>query len=158
MEANGKIEVSMKISLGADHAGFALKEHLRETLTKAGHEVLDEGTFGAESVDYPDFAHRAAEGKDMWERLVLVCGSGIGMSITANRHANIRCALVTSPEHARLARQHNDANTIAFGQRLTDPLQAESYLKTFLETPFLGLQHEKRVKKIEPDWSGHEEC
>jgi ribose 5-phosphate isomerase B len=71
------------------------------------------------------------------------------MSMAANRHANIRCALVTSPEHARLAREHNDANAIALGQRLTDPLHAESYLKTFLETPFLGLQHENRVKKIE---------
>jgi len=83
-----------------------------------------------------------------------VCGSGIGISIAANRHAGIRCALVTSLEHARLSRQHNDANAIAFGQRLTDPLQAESYLKTFLETPFENGRHQCRVDKIEISLKG----
>jgi ribose 5-phosphate isomerase B len=139
----------MKLGFASDHAGFDLKERLKAWALAQGHEAVDFGTDGPASVDYPDFAHRAAAGKDTWERLVLVCGSGIGMSMAANRHANIRCALVTSPEHARLAREHNDANAIALGQRLTDPLHAESYLKTFLETPFLGLQHENRVKKIE---------
>ena len=139
----------MKLGFASDHAGFDLKERLKAWALAQGHEAVDFGTDGTASVDYPDFAHRAAAGKNSWERLVLVCGSGIGMSMAANRHANIRCALVTSPEHARLARQHNDANAIAFGQRLTDPLQAEYYLKTFLETPFLGLQHKNRVKKIE---------
>jgi ribose 5-phosphate isomerase B len=100
-------------------------------------------------VDYPDFAHRAAQAKEQWERLVLVCGSGIGISIAANRHPGIRCALVTSPDHAKLARAHNDANAIAFGQRLTDPLKAEYYLKTFLDTPFEGGRHQGRVDKIE---------
>jgi ribose 5-phosphate isomerase B len=100
-------------------------------------------------VDYPDFAHRAAGGRQQWDRLVLVCGSGIGISMAANRHAGIRCALVTSPEHAELARRHNDANAIAFGQRLTDPLQAEYYLKIFLDTLFEGGRHEGRVRKIE---------
>jgi ribose 5-phosphate isomerase B len=141
----------MKLGFASDHAGYDLKERLKAWALAAGHEAVDFGTNGHASVDYPDFAHRAAAGFDKWERLVLVCGSGIGISITANRHANVRCALVTSPEHARLARQHNDANAIAFGQRLTDPLQAEYYLKTFLETPFLGGRHKNRVRKIELD-------
>jgi len=138
----------MRIGFASDHAGFDLKERLKAWALAQGHETVDFGTDGHASVDYPDFAHRAAEGKDKWDRLVLVCGSGIGISMAANRHADIRCALVTSPEHAELARQHNDANAIAFGQRLTDPLRAESYLKIFLETPFEGGRHQKRVDKI----------
>ena len=129
-----------------------MKGMLMAYLSELGFQVTDCGAHSKESVDYPDFAHRAAEGRNQWERLVLVCGSGIGISIAANRHAGIRCALVTSPEHAALARQHNDANAIAFGQRLTDPLQAESYLKTFLETSFEGGRHQGRVDKIE--WKG----
>jgi len=139
----------MKIGFASDHAGYDLKERLRAWALAQGHEAIDYGTDGPASVDYPDFAHRAAAGMDQWERLVLVCGSGLGISMVANRHANIRCALVTCPEHARLAREHNDANAIAFGQQLTDPLQAESYLKTFLETPFLGGRHKNRIRKIE---------
>ena len=139
----------MRIGFASDHAGFDLKESLKKWAVAQGHEAVDFGTEGPASVDYPDFAHRAAEGKDQWDKLVLVCGSGIGISMAANRHAGIRCALVTSLEHAELARQHNDANAIAFGQRLTDPLQAESYLKTFLETPFEGGRHQGRVEKIE---------
>jgi len=139
----------MRIGFASDHAGFDLKERLKAWAVAQGHEAVDFGTDGPASVDYADFAHRAAEGMDRWERLVLVCGSGIGVSMTANRHAGIRCALVTSLEHAKLARQHNSANAIAFGQRLTDPLQAESYLKTFLDTPFEGGRHQIRVEKIE---------
>ena len=139
----------MRIGFASDHAGYDLKESLKKWALAQGHEAVDFGTDGPASVDYPDFAHRAAAGKDTWDRLVLVCGSGIGISMTANRHAHIRCALVTSPEHAELARQHNDANAIAFGQRLTDPLQAESYLKIFLDTPFEGGRHQARVEKIE---------
>ena len=139
----------MRIGFASDHAGYDLKESLKRWAVTQGHEAVDFGTDGPASVDYPDFAHRAAAGKDRWDRLVLVCGSGIGISMAANRHVGIRCALVTSPEHAELARQHNDANAIAFGQRLTDPLQAESYLKIFLETPFEGGRHQGRVEKIE---------
>jgi ribose 5-phosphate isomerase B len=139
----------MRIGFASDHAGFVLKERLRAWAMGQGHEVVDFGTDGTASVDYPDFAHRAAGGGQQWDRLVLVCGSGIGISMAANRHAGIRCALVTSPEHAELARRHNDANAIAFGQRLTDPLQAEYYLKIFLETPFEGGRHQGRVEKIE---------
>ena len=139
----------MRIGFASDHAGVVLKDRLKAWALAQKHEVVDFGTEGPASVDYPDFAHRAAAGMDAWDRLVLVCGSGIGISMAANRHANIRCALVTSPEHAELARQHNDANAIAFGQRLTDPLQAEYYLKTFLDTPFEGGRHQGRVEKIE---------
>lgn len=146
----------MKIGFASDHAGYDLKERLRAWALAHGHEAIDYGTDGPASVDYPDFAHRAAAGLGQWERLVLVCGSGLGISMAANRHANIRCALVTSPEHARLAREHNDANAIAFGQQLTDPLHAESYLKTFLETPFLGGRHKNRIRKIELEPSDDE--
>lgn len=139
----------MRLGFASDHAGYDLKERLKAWAAAQGHEVVDFGTTGTDSVDYPDFAHRAAEGRDRWDRLVLVCGSGIGISIAANRHAGVRCALVTSPEHAALARQHNDANAIAFGQRLTEPPKAESYLKIFLETPFEGGRHQGRVEKIE---------
>ena len=139
----------MKLGFASDHAGFDLKERLKAWALEHGHEVVDFGTDGTGSVDYPDFAHRAAEGRDRWDRLVLVCGSGIGISMAANRHAGIRCALVTSQDHAALARQHNDANAIAFGQRLTEPLLAESYLKIFLDTPFEGGRHQGRVDKIE---------
>lgn len=139
----------MRIGFASDHAGFALKQRLRLWASAQGHATVDFGTDGSASVDYPDFAHRAAERLQEWDRLVLVCGSGIGISIAANRHAGIRCALVTSQEHAELARRHNDANAIAFGQRLTDPLQAEYYLKTFLETEFEGGRHQERVEKIE---------
>ena len=142
----------MKIGFAGDHAGYDLKERLKAWAVAQGHEAVDFGTGDHSSVDYPDFAHRAAAGRKDWERLVLVCGSGIGISMAANRHAGIRCALVTSPEHAKLARKHNDANAIAFGQRLTDPLKAESYLKTFLETSFEGGRHQGRVDKIE--WKG----
>jgi ribose 5-phosphate isomerase B len=139
----------MRIGFASDHAGYDLKERLREWAEARGHQVVDFGTRGRDSVDYPDFAHSAASAKDQWDRLVLVCGSGIGMSMAANRHTGIRCALVTSHEHARVARLHNDANAIALGQRLTDPLQAEYYLKTFLETPHEGERHQKRVEGID---------
>ncbi|MDP2877623.1 MAG: RpiB/LacA/LacB family sugar-phosphate isomerase [Holophaga sp.] len=141
--------MNMRIGFGSDHAGYVLKDRLKAWALSQHHEVIDFGTEGPASVDYPDIAHRAVEGRDKWDKLVLVCGSGIGISIAANRHADIRCALVTSPEHADLARQHNDANAIAFGQRLTDPLQAEYYLKIFLSTPFEGGRHQGRVEKIE---------
>jgi len=139
----------MRVGFASDHAGFDLKENLKTWTEKQGHEVIDFGTDGTAPVDYPDFAHLAAINKDSWDRLVLVCGSGIGVCITANRHTSVRCALVTSDEHARLARQHNNANAIAMGQRFTELPQAESYLKIFLETEFEGGRHEKRVEKID---------
>jgi ribose 5-phosphate isomerase B len=139
----------MKLGFANDHAGCALKERLKTWAIANGYEVIDFGTNSSTSVDYPDFVNQAMVCRNQWERLILICGSGLGMSMAANKYADTRCALVTSAEHAKLAREHNDANIIAFGQWLTDPLQAEYYLKTFLETPFLGLQHKKRIEKLD---------
>jgi ribose 5-phosphate isomerase B len=139
----------MRIGFASDHAGYELKEHLKAWAEKQGHDVVDFGTSGTVPVDYPDFAHRATSDSDSWDRLVLVCGSGIGVSITANRHTGIRCALVTSVEYARLAREHNNANVIAMGQKMTNFPQAESYLKIFLETGFEGGRHQRRIDEID---------
>jgi ribose 5-phosphate isomerase B len=143
------------VALGCDHAGVALKATLREALQAAGHPTLDMGTNGAESVDYPDFADAVAKAVlDGRARLgVLVCGTGIGISIAANRHPGIRCALVHDVTGARLCREHNDANVLALGARTTGPEVALDALRTFLATPFGGGRHERRVKKLTPDWS-----
>jgi ribose 5-phosphate isomerase B len=139
----------MRIGFASDHAGYELKERLKHWAEGRGHCAVDFGAHGTESVDYPDFAHKAASRGDSWDRLVLVCGSGIGVSITANRHRGIRCANVTDTEHARLAREHNNANAIAMGQRFIDPAMAEACLEVFLETGFGGGRHQRRVEKIE---------
>lgn len=138
------------IALGADHAGVALKDHLAATLRAAGHAVLDCGTAGPDSVDYPDYAHRVAKALESGAARfgVLVCGSGIGMSIAANRHAAIRCALVTSAEAAGLARAHNDANVLALGERLIDVATADAALAVFLATPYEGGRHDRRLAKL----------
>jgi ribose 5-phosphate isomerase B len=140
----------MKISLGADHAGFALKEHIRETLIKAGHEVFDKGTFGTASVDYPDFA--AAVGRDVANGSadcgILVCASGVGMSIAANKINGIRAALGTNPDEVSFTRRHNDANILTLGARYTQPPAADELVRIFLETGFDGGRHERRVEKI----------
>jgi ribose 5-phosphate isomerase B len=143
------------VALGSDHAGVALKATLVEALRAAGHPVLDLGTTGTESVDYPDFADAVAaavlEGRARFG--VLVCGTGIGISIAANRHAGIRCALVHDATTARLSREHNDANVMAVGARVTGPEVALDALRAFLATPFAGGRHERRVRKLTPDWS-----
>jgi ribose 5-phosphate isomerase B len=143
------------VALGSDHAGVALKATLIEALQAAGHPFLDLGTNGPESVDYPDFANAVAaavlDGRARFG--VLVCGTGIGISIAANRHPAIRCALVHDTTGARLSREHNDANVMAVGARVTGPEVALDALRAFLATPFGGGRHERRVKKITPDWS-----
>jgi ribose 5-phosphate isomerase B len=148
-------EAKTPVALGSDHAGVALKTTLREALEAAGHPVLDLGTHGAESVDYPDFADAVAgavlDGRARFG--VLVCGTGIGISIAANRHPGIRCALVHDMTGARLCREHNDANILALGARVTGPEVALDALRTFLATPFGGCRHERRVRKLTPDWS-----
>lgn len=142
----------MKIAVGADHAGFSLKESLRRELEAAGHEVTDFGTHSADSTDYPDYAHQVAtavaEGR--CERGVLVCFTGEGMSITANRHRGVRAALAYNADVAELARRHNNANVLALGAKYLSPAQAWEWVKIFLETPFDGGRHERRVKKMEP--------
>ena len=143
------------IAAGADHAGVALKDELVAFLRERGHPVLDCGTQGTASVDYPDFAHAVAaalaEGRARFG--LLVCGTGIGISIAANRHAHIRCALAHDATGARLARQHYDANVLALGARVTGPDVALDALRAFLATPFAGGRHARRVTKLTPDWS-----
>ena len=143
---------SITIAIGCDHAGYALKSALAAALAGAGHAVLDMGCDGAGRVDYPDYAHavcRAVAG----ERArfgVLVCGSGVGMSIAANRHPAIRCALASEVTTARLSREHNDANVIALGARLIGEVAALDILRTFLATPYEGGRHDQRLAKLAP--------
>ena len=141
---------SKKIAIAADHAGYDLKRALKQRLEDDGFDVVDLGTDDTESVDYPDFANvlarEVADGKSA--RGVLLCGSGIGMSIAANRFSGIRAALVHDEEDARLARQHNDANVLVLGARRITQGQAEDCLKTFLSTPFEGGRHQRRVQKM----------
>jgi ribose 5-phosphate isomerase B len=141
----------MKIALGADHAGFALKERLRERLAGAGHEVTDFGTVSEESTDYPDYARRVAESVAAGEaeRGLLVCGSGIGMAMAANRVRRVRAAALSDLFSTRLAREHNDANVLALGSRIVAPALAEAIVDLFLETPFAGGRHERRVRKMD---------
>ena len=140
----------MKIAVGADHAGFELKNQLRDALRAAGHEVHDFGTASAESTDYPDYAglvgRAVASGEA--ERGVLVCGSGVGMSIAANKIRGVRAALAVNEEEVKLTRQHNNANIITFGARFIDAPAAQKLARLFLETPFDGGRHERRVRKI----------
>lgn len=141
------------IAIAADHAGFALKEVLKEDLLAAGHQVMDLGTAdGATSVDYPDFGAALARAIAAGEatRGVVVCGTGIGISIAANREPKVRCALCHDVTTAKLAREHNDANVIAFGARVIGAEVARDALKTFLATAFAGGRHTGRVGKLTP--------
>ena len=139
------------IALGADHAGFALKQELKAWLLDRGHLVLDFGTDCAEPVDYPDFAIAVAgavQGTTA-ERGVLVCGSGIGMAIAANKVAGIRAAVAADTGTARLSREHNDTNVLALGARTTGFEVAVDVLQAWLETPFAGGRHARRLGKLE---------
>jgi ribose 5-phosphate isomerase B len=140
----------MKIAIGADHAGFELKEKLRIELAKQGNSVIDEGTVDTNSVDYPDFAAKVARdvagGKSQFG--LLVCGSGVGMAIAANKVKGIRAANVNNVTEAQLSREHNDANVLAIGARLLKEEDAFKIVDTFLNTPFAHGRHEQRVAKI----------
>jgi ribose 5-phosphate isomerase B len=140
----------VKIVVGSDHAGFHLKERCKELLADWGHEVIDVGTHSTESTDYPDYG--AAVGRKVMElgdaRGLCVCGSGIGISIAANKVPGIRAALVSDATGARLARQHNDANVLCLGERLVGTALAEDALRAFVETPFEGGRHQRRVDKL----------
>ena len=144
--------MTITIAFGADHAGFALKDALAEEARALGHDVRDLGTNGPESVDYPDFAARVCEAVASGRACfgVLVCGTGIGMSIAANRHPAIRCALVHDATGARLARAHNDANVLALGARMTGLEPARDALRAFLDTSFEGGRHARRVARLSP--------
>ena len=140
------------IAIACDHGGIELKSLLKDDLSAAGYGVLDLGTEGLESVDYPDFADALAGAiKDgRAGRGVLICGSGIGISIAANRHPEIRAALVHDALGARLSRQHNDANVVVFGGRMIGPETARDCLQLFLQTEFDGGRHARRVAKLAP--------
>ena len=144
------------VLLAADHAGYELKQDLTRHLADLGYEAVDLGTDSQDSVDYPDYAHRLAEAIERGEAAqgILCCGAGIGMSIAANRHPGVRAANCLDERMAALAREHNDANVLCLGSRLLDPDQAKKILWTFLETPFGGGRHGRRVEKIEPAKSG----
>ena len=140
----------MTIAIGSDHAGFSLKEEVKSRLTEQGHTVTDFGTHGADSVDYPDFAHpvAAAVEKNKAEKGILICGSGNGVCITANKHAGVRAALCWNEELAALARQHNDANVLCIPSRFITSETAYAMVNTFMVTSFEGGRHQKRVEKI----------
>jgi ribose 5-phosphate isomerase B len=140
----------MKIAIGSDHAGYEVKEKVKEVLDELGLEYEDVGTYSAESVDYPDFASRVAEAVSSGEveRGVLICGSGIGMSIVANKFPSVRAAVCHNPETARLSREHNDANVLAVGARTTPIQTVNDIVRTFFQTEFAGGRYERRVEKI----------
>lgn len=140
----------MKIAIGCDHAGFPYKDGLVAMLQAQGHMVLDFGAHSADSVDYPDFAHAVAESVEngQADRGIVLCGSGNGVAITANKHQGIRCALCWTEEIAALARQHNDANVIALPVRFVPEILAQAMVRIFMNTAFEGGRHERRVHKI----------
>ncbi|MBK6545201.1 MAG: ribose 5-phosphate isomerase B [Saprospiraceae bacterium] len=140
----------MKISIGADHAGFEYKNIISNYLEERGIEVTDHGSFNTDSVDYPDFIHPVAN--DISEKRVdfgiVICGSGNGAAMTANKHAQVRCALCWNEEIASLARLHNDANILSIPSRFVSEETAIQMVETFLSTPFEGGRHQRRVEKM----------
>ena len=140
----------MKVIVGSDHAGFAAKQALVAALKKMGHSVTDAGTDGPDSVDYPDFAvqvGRAVADAEA-ERGILICGTGIGMAMAANKIPGVRAAVVTNEFTAEMSRRHNDANVLAMGARVQTPEKMEELARIFLESPFDGGRHAGRVDKI----------
>ena len=141
----------MKISIGCDHGGYILKESLKKQLLDSGIEVIDCGCFNQERVDYPVYAKEVCQmvQKKEVDYGVLICTTGIGMSIVANKYRHIRAALVTNLESAQLTRQHNNSNVICLGAKFTNPADAFSYVKTFINEKFIYGRHEERIKLIE---------
>jgi ribose 5-phosphate isomerase B len=144
------------IVVASDHAGFPLKEKVKVRLEQRGFAVLDLGTHSLESVDYPTFAHRLAEevASGRFRRGVALCGTGIGVSIAANRHRGVRAAVAYDGTTARLSRQHNDANVLALGSRTLDHEEALRILDVWLDTPFEGGRHARRVDEIDTGSTG----
>jgi len=140
----------MRIAIGSDHAGFPLKEELKRRLRNEGHEIVDYGCHSTDPVDYPDLAVPVAEAvrKGEVERGLLMCGTGIGMTMAANKIPGIRAALCSEPYAARLSREHNDANVLTLGGRLVGGELAMEVARVFLGTPFAGGRHSRRVEKI----------
>jgi ribose 5-phosphate isomerase B len=140
-----------RILIGSDHAGFELKEKLKRKLIDWGYEILDEGTYSSDRADYPDYAHKVAEEVHNHTAPlgVLICGSGNGVNMAANKHEGVRAAIAWTPELATLARTHNDANVLSLPARFITEDMAEDILKSFLEANFEGGRHENRVMKID---------
>lgn len=140
----------MKIAIGGDHAGFDYKQQIFQELTKSGYELEDFGTYSADSADYPDFAHPVSSyvESNPGSKGILVCGSGNGVAMVANKHAGVRAALCWNEELAKLARQHNDANILCIPARFVSPQLADSMIRVFLSEPFEGGRHANRVNKI----------
>ena len=140
----------MKIAIGADHAGFALKEKLRARLTQEGHEVVDYGTGSADSCDYPDYAQAVGRevGAGRTDRGILVCSTGIGMAMAANKVDGVRAAPAQSEDEVRMTREHNDCNVLTIGAKYLDEARAEAMIDIFLNTEFTGGRHARRVAKI----------
>lgn len=140
----------MKIALGSDHGGFALKEHLRLWLTERGHEITDCGCHGTESCDYPVYGRAAAEAvaQGDCDKGIVVCTTGLGISMAANKVHGVRCAVCSEPLSAEMTRRHNDANVLALGGGLTGPNMAERIVEVFLATQFEGGRHQRRVDLI----------
>lgn len=141
----------MKISMGSDHGAFAMKEHLKQYLTEQGHQVVDCGTYSTDSCDYADFAKAAAQlvASGDCDRGIVMCTTGVGISIAANKVRGIRCALCSEPYSAEMTRRHNDANMLAMGGGLIGNNMADCIVEAFLNTPFEGGRHQRRVDKIE---------
>jgi ribose 5-phosphate isomerase B len=140
----------MKVAIGCDHAGLELKEKIKQVLAARGLEILDEGTNSPASVDYPDYARKVAEqvAAGRAEKGILVCGSGIGMAIAANKVPGVRAANVSSEAEAQLSREHNDSNVLTLGQRLLDQDHALAIVDKWLSTTFAGGRHQQRIDKI----------
>ena len=140
----------MRIAIGSDHAGFAMKQAIVGLLAELGHSYKDFGCFNSNSVDYPDIAQPVAEAvyKKSFDRGILICSTGIGMSIVANKVPGIRAALCHNSETAKLSREHNDANVLTFGARIVDEDTAKEMVKVWLKTDFLGDRHLRRVNKM----------
>ena len=138
----------MKVVIGSDHGGFALKKVVLELLENLGHEIQDIGCYTLDSVDYPDFADQVSEKVISGEadRGILICGTGIGMSMAANKHQGIRAALCSEQYTAHMSREHNDANVLCMGERVTGSGVAEEIVRTWLATPFGGGRHQRRIE------------
>ncbi len=148
--SNPTFNRSLPVAMGADHAGVEYKDDLKTLLTDLGWQIDDKGTYSADSVDYPDFAHPVAAMVESGQAAagILVCGSGNGVCMTANKHKGIRAALCWTEDLASLARQHNNANVLCIPARFVTKEVAEKMAEVFLSTPFEGGRHEKRVEKI----------
>jgi ribose 5-phosphate isomerase B len=139
-----------KISIGCDHAGYELKEYVKELLSDKGFAIKDEGTYSLDSVDYPDFAHKVARSvaNKTVDFGILICGSANGVSIAANKHKNVRAAIAWIPEVAALAKEHNNANILSLPARYISKEESKSILEAFLKAEFEGGRHQRRVDKI----------